>query len=198
MTKVRTGHEDVFIGRTYILENGLHRSIEIPDKYHFDYNTRWVSNTSSTKRIAIRKIKVYPIVCISNILTEFMDQGMHNTIEHNIIYALSDDRSIFELLDYFVNETHRYLAIEYPNAQMTITYQYNNSVVLFTSTFLMPLGFRCTLIGGDMLKVFNVNEDPNNPGQSLPYRLYDNQSNPAYQAFKKIWDRNSFVFTCSF
>jgi hypothetical protein len=121
MTKVRTGHEDVFIGRTYILVNELRLSQEIPDKYHFDYNTRWVSNTSLTKRIAIRKRKVYPMVFVSNILIEFMDNGMHNAIEHNIIYSLSDVRSIFELLDYFVNETNRYLAIEFPNSQMTIT-----------------------------------------------------------------------------
>jgi hypothetical protein len=124
---------------------------EIPDKYNFDYNTRWVSNISPTKRIELRKIKVYPMIFISNILIEFMDQGMHNVIEHNIIYALSDDNNIFELLDNFVKESNRYLAIEFPNTTMTITYQINNSIVLFTSILPMPLGFRFIFIGSNTL-----------------------------------------------
>jgi hypothetical protein len=51
MTKVSTGHEDVFIGKTYQNSRGLPFRDEIPDKYHFHYNSRWVSNTSPTKRI---------------------------------------------------------------------------------------------------------------------------------------------------
>jgi hypothetical protein len=55
MSKVRIGHEDVFIAKTYHYDNtGLVRDV-IPDKYHFQYNSRWVSNTSNTKRIAVRK-----------------------------------------------------------------------------------------------------------------------------------------------
>jgi hypothetical protein len=34
MTKVRTGHEDVFIGKTYHLANAVLVSDPIQDKYH--------------------------------------------------------------------------------------------------------------------------------------------------------------------
>jgi hypothetical protein len=55
MTKVRTGHEDIFIGKTYTYHPlGYPLRDEIPDFYHFDYNSRWVFNTSPTKRIGIR------------------------------------------------------------------------------------------------------------------------------------------------
>jgi hypothetical protein len=37
--------DDVFIGET--------------KNYHFDFNSSWVANNSPTKRIAVRKIKVY-------------------------------------------------------------------------------------------------------------------------------------------
>jgi hypothetical protein len=53
MMKVRTGREDVFIVKTYRLVNGVAVSDSIPDKYHFYYNARWVSNINFTKRIEI-------------------------------------------------------------------------------------------------------------------------------------------------
>jgi hypothetical protein len=33
----------------------------ILEKYHFDFNHKWVANSSDTTRIAIRKIKAYPM-----------------------------------------------------------------------------------------------------------------------------------------
>jgi hypothetical protein len=62
MRKARTGQEEVFIGKTYHLVNDIAVSDPIPDKYHVYYNTRWISNNSPTKRIAIRKIKAFPMV----------------------------------------------------------------------------------------------------------------------------------------
>jgi hypothetical protein len=41
MTKVRIGHEDVFIAKLYHLDNnGVAVTDPIPDKYHFYYNAR--------------------------------------------------------------------------------------------------------------------------------------------------------------
>jgi hypothetical protein len=49
--KVRVGHEDAFIAPTshYGTNNNMTVADPIPDKYHFDYNAREVSNTSPTK-----------------------------------------------------------------------------------------------------------------------------------------------------
>jgi hypothetical protein len=60
MIKVRIGSENVFISKTYHLVNRIAVPDPIPDKYHFHYNPRWISNPSNTKRIAIRKIKAFP------------------------------------------------------------------------------------------------------------------------------------------
>jgi hypothetical protein len=50
MSKVRIGCEDVFIAHAIDANN-------IPEKYHFDFNHKWVANNSDTKRITVRKIK---------------------------------------------------------------------------------------------------------------------------------------------
>jgi hypothetical protein len=34
---------------------------EIPEMYHFDFNSSWVSNNSPTKKIGVRKIDVVPM-----------------------------------------------------------------------------------------------------------------------------------------
>jgi hypothetical protein len=70
MTKVRIGHEEIFQANTYHYNNGALVHDIIPNKYHFDFNPRWVSNTSTTKRIAIRKRKVFPLTFISTIRIE--------------------------------------------------------------------------------------------------------------------------------
>jgi hypothetical protein len=71
MTNVRVDHEDVFIAKIYHIEylavNPGSAPVPIavrepiPDKYLFFYYSKWVSNQSNTKRIAIRKIKVLPM-----------------------------------------------------------------------------------------------------------------------------------------
>jgi hypothetical protein len=90
MTKVRTGYEDVFIGLTYhwdnavpnmntIYPNGvipeIHVLDPIPDKYHFFYNARWTSNTSPTKQIAVRKIIIFPMTFMTDIIIRFIDNN---------------------------------------------------------------------------------------------------------------------------
>jgi hypothetical protein len=54
MSKVRTGHEDVFIAHVTDADN-------IPVKYRFDFNHKWAANNSHIKRITVRKIKAYPM-----------------------------------------------------------------------------------------------------------------------------------------
>jgi hypothetical protein len=49
MSKVRTDHEDVSIGKSYYLVNGVAIPDPIQDKYHFYYNVRWISTSSNTK-----------------------------------------------------------------------------------------------------------------------------------------------------
>jgi hypothetical protein len=52
MSKVRIGHEVIFI-------DPITESDNIPEKYHFDFNHKYIAYNSETKRIAVRKIKVY-------------------------------------------------------------------------------------------------------------------------------------------
>jgi hypothetical protein len=43
MSKVRVDHEDVFI-------RNIESNEAIPEKYHFDFNSSWISNNSPTKK----------------------------------------------------------------------------------------------------------------------------------------------------
>jgi hypothetical protein len=46
MSKVRIGHEGILIDHGKDADN-------IPEKYHFDFNHKWIPNNSITKRIGI-------------------------------------------------------------------------------------------------------------------------------------------------
>jgi hypothetical protein len=52
MPKFRVEHEDIFITHVTNVDN-MHA------KHHFDFNHKWVASNSDTKRIAVRKRKVY-------------------------------------------------------------------------------------------------------------------------------------------
>jgi hypothetical protein len=54
MPKIRVGHENEFIAHITNTNN-------IPEKYHFNFNHKWVVNNSYIKRITVRTIKVYPM-----------------------------------------------------------------------------------------------------------------------------------------
>jgi hypothetical protein len=98
MTKVRTRHEDVFIGKTYHIERlALNPGSvpvpvvvrePIPDKYHFYYNPKWVSNQSNTKRIALRKIKAYLLTFVFEVAINYKDNIVQqiNDINHVIMH----------------------------------------------------------------------------------------------------------------
>jgi hypothetical protein len=61
MSKVRVGHENVFIAH-------VTNADYIPEKYHFDFNHKWVANNNDTKRIAVRKIKAYPMILTAEVV----------------------------------------------------------------------------------------------------------------------------------
>jgi hypothetical protein len=63
----------MFIGKTYHLVNGAPVHDIIPDKYDFYYNSRWASNLSNTKRIAIRKIKAFPMTFVFEVTIGYVD-----------------------------------------------------------------------------------------------------------------------------
>jgi hypothetical protein len=79
MSKVRVDHEDVFI-------QNIDTSEAIPEIYHFDFKSNWVSNNSQTKKIAIRKIDVVPMTFAAG---QFMVlKRKHKLKEYMKIYCL--------------------------------------------------------------------------------------------------------------
>jgi hypothetical protein len=103
MSKVRIGHEDVFIRKKYHFGNGNHVSDSIPNKYHFYDNARWIINPSNIKRISIRKIKAFPMIFVFEVIILYVDNVLNpqNMISYSIMCSLSDKQTILELLDYF-------------------------------------------------------------------------------------------------
>jgi hypothetical protein len=164
MPQVRRGHEDVSIGWTYHYNNGTLVPDPVPNKYHFYYKPRWVSNTSTTKRIAIRKIKVFPMTFVSRISIGFINNNGNGRTTMDIAYALTCKKNIDDLLSNCCNEGNRSIDIEFSNVGLRLYYKLNRSIVELNSNFPQLLQFSLILMGKDTLKIFNENEDPNNPG----------------------------------
>jgi hypothetical protein len=158
MSKVRIVHEDVFIGKTYHYNNIVVKD-PIPEKYHFYYNVRWISNLSNIKSISIRKIKVFPSKLVSVISIEFIDYTMHSQ-KINIVYSLANNNSIFDILDNFCNESNRLVNAEHPNFGLAMKYKYNMSMIEITSNFPQSLQYSFILVVDDTLRIFNDTEDP--------------------------------------
>jgi hypothetical protein len=66
MSKVRVGHEDLFIVHVTNADN-------ISEKHHFDFNHKKITNNSHTKRISVREIKVYPMNLTAEIVFAIND-----------------------------------------------------------------------------------------------------------------------------
>jgi hypothetical protein len=202
MSKVRIGHEDAFIARTYPFDGNIIVPEPIPDKYHFYYNSRWVSNQSNTKQIAVRKIKVYPMTFIFGVVIVYIDNVINpqNKYDHSIFYSLSDRNSIFDLLDNFINKTNSYLAIDHPNSAYIMGYTYDKGNITFYSSCPPGLGFTFFFINPDSLRIFNLQPDPNNPNFSIRFNLTaGDQNTPVIlQISNTIWDRSKLFLHASF
>jgi hypothetical protein len=173
MSKVRTRHEYAFIDKTYYMNNGIAVSDPIPDKYHFYYNVRWISNLSNTKRIAIRKIKAFSMTFVFEAIIGYVDDILqpHNLINYPILCSLSDYQTILELLDYFCKTTNEYLIHDHLNTGYAMNFLYNKGRVAFMSFFPLGLGFALMFTGQDSLRIFNLQQDPMNPGYSIQFGL---------------------------
>jgi hypothetical protein len=98
MSKVRIGHEDVFIGQTYDRDCKTFVQDTIPDKYYFYYNPRWVANMNQIKRIAIRKIKAFPMTFVFSADIEFSDgNAPPNRLTHNIAHAFNENNTVMNI-----------------------------------------------------------------------------------------------------
>jgi hypothetical protein len=63
---------------------------------------------------------------------------------------------------------------------------------MFYSTFPPFMAFTFYFIGQDALRIFNLKEDPNNPGSSDIFQLTEGDQNtqPIIQTFRELaWDR---------
>jgi hypothetical protein len=173
MSKVRKGHEDVFIGKAYHLIKGVAVPDPIPDKYHFYYNARWISNPSNTKPIAISKIKVFSMTFIFEVIIGYAHNKLVplNMINYSIAFSLSDNQTILELLNYFCKTTNEYLNNDYLKAGYKMSYQYNKGIVTLNSFFSPGLRFAFIFKGQDSLRIFNLQQDLANSGYSMQFGL---------------------------
>jgi hypothetical protein len=143
MSKVRVGHKELFIAH---LTNTDH----IPERFHFDFNHKWVVNNSYTKRIVVRKIKAYQMNLIAEVW--FAIDASNGTQQHmQIHYEPINNLPISILLIDFVRKikmlidtlyTGRfpsrisYLWADYITGKSTLTFinlikAHLNSVIVF-------------------------------------------------------------------
>jgi hypothetical protein len=123
---------------------------------------------------------------------------MNNTATHGIIYTLTDNNNIFDFLDNFCNKTSRYIEKEHPKGDLDIKYYYNIGYVIIDSNFPLGCNFRFRFLGQDTLKIFNVDCDPNDPGNSIYYDLYHQGNNSVSQTFITMWNRARLFLYTSF
>jgi hypothetical protein len=165
MSKVRIGHEDAFIGQTYHRYGDTFVQDTIPEKYHFYYNPNWV---------AIRKIKAFPMTFVFEALIGYLTDihDHQSTITHVIKIAFTENQDILDMLESFCKRINELVANDLPNTDYAIKYQYNKGNVILSSNFSTMLLFQF-VFSGNTTKIFNVNEDPNNAGNSIVSQLIE-------------------------
>jgi hypothetical protein len=152
--------------------------------------------------IARRKIKAYPMTFVFEAVISYVENVAQpqNQFDYIIIFTLSITQSIFDHRDYFVKTTNDHLSHDHPNAGYILNYQYNNGRVTFYSSFPPGLGFTFILCGMDLLQIFNLQQDPLNPGFSITFNLtMRDQNNPGImQIFNTIWNKSKLFLHASF
>jgi hypothetical protein len=167
MSKVRVDHEDVFIQNIGSYE-------EIPERYHFDFNSNWVSNNSQTKKIAIRKIDVVPLTFTAGAIFSIKKSREVTRISKKIMFTLTGKKSITDYLDYLVKEVNDFLISYYSSLNAIISYGYNKSTIEFFSTISHAYEHKPRIVFfGDAIKNFNIKDDMKTanyliPGQYIP------------------------------
>jgi hypothetical protein len=141
MLKVRIGHEDVFITHITDADN-------ISEKYHFDFNHKWVANKNDTKRITVRKIKAYPMDQTAEIglAMDDVDNNQHHIQIHS---PLIRNQSITDPSIYVVTEISKFVDTFYRSTfSSTIRYLWaddNNSISTVTFTHLSLFQFNSVI-----------------------------------------------------
>jgi hypothetical protein len=95
--------------------------------YHFDFNSKWVINQFPTKRIAVRKIEIFPML-FTTIARFIFD--IHHSVESIIdlkIFSLHDNKIIIKYLDYLIGKMNNNLNMHYFNKNYVILYTDCNS-----------------------------------------------------------------------
>jgi hypothetical protein len=133
MSKVRVDYKDVFI-KTFVVNE------EIPEKYTFNFHSKWVANDSPTKRIAIRKIEVFPMTFTAiarfGIDSGALDQyGVPIRKYEVILFTLTGKKSITEFIDYLVRSMNNLLQQYYHANGYAVTYTYIGSFFLEKSFY---------------------------------------------------------------
>jgi hypothetical protein len=156
MSKVRVGHEDVFITHVRDTDN-------IPRKYHFNFNHKWIANSSETKGITVRNIKAYPM----NPTAEIWFAIYYATnIQQNLSfhYSLIGNQPITDILIYIVSEFNMFVNTLYSGVFLSaISYlstDYKNDRLTVTFTSLLLTQYNPVIVfAGDSLKLFNIRQD---------------------------------------
>jgi hypothetical protein len=156
MSRVRVGHENEFIAHITNTDN-------IPEKYHFNFNHKWVAKNSDIKRIAVRAIKVYPM----NLSAEvgFAIDDVNGTQQHRQFHCiLIDNQSITYILIYIVSKINKFIDPLFPILfPSTVSYfydEYSNgkSSVTFRISILTQTN-SLIIFAGDAVKLFNIRQD---------------------------------------
>lgn len=218
MTKVRVEHEDIFIRNVSMTE-------DILEYYHFDFDSKWVSKDSPTKRITVRKIEVFPMSIIGVASFSFDNPNQQDTRFTDLIsFTLTDKKTITEYLDYLVRRMNEDVMLYYPNNINPVAYMYRNSNLSIITSIPQGIINARIIFQHHAIRILNITRDmmtqsyvnPSNlvpllvslgPGQiqsetTLPIIL-DIESGPGNNDghdiyFEKAWDRIKLFFHASF
>jgi hypothetical protein len=197
MTKVRVGDEDSFI-------------LDIDDsneKYRFDFNSKWIENNNQTKKIVLRKIKLYKKSMVCIVTLRLADREYNLIHPHNTrrLYIHSShvihNNSIEDFLYYNVKNMNLRIQNKFPGEDIKLEYSYSNNEIKLYSNISYQIFKPVIIFRQGSLKLLGIFPGTKyylNDYSFIEVNIHENNRHPNIITFSNIYYPKDRYLHCSF